>query len=58
MPRGMGEMENQLLGSSVTFVGDSGRIVAAGSGVLGAPVNIYHKPGMCLDCFILNQIFV
>lgn len=41
-------MDNQLLGSSVTFVGDRGTIVAVGSGVLGAPVNIYHKPGTFL----------
>ncbi|KAL7531337.1 hypothetical protein ACHAXR_003986 [Thalassiosira sp. AJA248-18] len=39
----MGELENQIFGSSVTFVGDTRRIIAVGSGVQGSPVHIYHK---------------
>ncbi|KAL9182231.1 hypothetical protein ACHAXT_012883 [Thalassiosira profunda] len=46
LPRGQGSLDNQLFGSSVTFVGNSGEYVAVGSGVLDGPVHIYRRvPG-------------
>mmetsp|Transcript_14810 Transcript_14810/g.26895 ORF Transcript_14810/g.26895 Transcript_14810/m.26895 type:complete len:937 (+) Transcript_14810:53-2863(+) len=44
MLSGMGALNNRLFGSSVTFVGDTGQIVAVGSGVGNSAVHIYSKP--------------
>ncbi|KAL7551943.1 hypothetical protein ACHAWF_015165 [Thalassiosira exigua] len=42
-PRGSGSFANQMFGSSTTFVGTTGGIVAVGSGTPGLDVHLYQK---------------